>query len=215
MPPSHAHRPRRQYGLLLLSPSPLPAKRWVHVAVTVLTDDSASACEAPIQYSTQQPERASRLCTDPVEARLYIDGEQVDADVWGDGHRNLLDENGHRLRIGLYDNTDYDKQWWNGYLDEIRIWSTVRTQRQLADFAYLSRLADDDADGLLLYYQFDSPKSFKNASLVVDSSSSGYDGIVQFDGPVGPVYYVNASICAGDALTTARDGDDDEAAARR
>ncbi|MBX2869572.1 MAG: fibronectin type III domain-containing protein [Acidiferrobacterales bacterium] len=42
---------------------------------------------------------------------------------------------------------------WNGYIDEVRIWSTARTQNQIATNAY--RQINPNESGLVAYYRFD------------------------------------------------------------
>jgi hypothetical protein len=187
-----------QYGLLLLSPSPIPARTWTHVAVTVLTDDSPAACaDDEIIYSTQNPMGWHRKCSNPLEGRLYVNGEQVDADGWLDGERAFPARDEVPLRVGLYDNVDFDKQWFNGYLDEVRVWGEVKSAGEIQDHMFRSLQPPLSlSPSLRLYLKFDEVTTPHNESLILDSSLSLSHSLLQFDGPPGPVVRVPSGICS-------------------
>jgi hypothetical protein len=160
-----------QYGLLLLSNRTVPAKRWVHAAVSVAALGGGVT---------------------PFEATLYLDGQPVDQDTWGDGVRQYLPA--LPVRVGRYDNTDRDRQYWDGKLDELRIWSTARTRDQIVATMFLS-LNQAAAADLNLYYKFDvEPRD--DQALVPDQSGKSNDGHAQQDGPIAPIYYDRSRICA-------------------
>merc|ERR1711916_32298 len=165
-----------QYGILLLSNTKVRTKTWQHVAVTVSSSGG-----------------------NPREAKIYLDGVVVDTDVWGEGQRNYLQD--APVTVGRYDNTDRDAQWWPGFLDEIRFFNGVRTAQQIDASMFLTRVQDD---ALLVYFTFDDYKEPNNASVILNrgalAASSLSNGLVQFSGPIGPVYYVESRICSDDHL---------------
>lgn len=159
-----------QYGILLRSPQPIDGQKWLHVAVVVDTPNGAA---------------------EPLQASLYIDGELVDEDLWSEGQRQWAPE--WPLRIARYDNTDRDVQYWDGKLDELRIWDYARTREELLASMFLA-LTPPPA-GLVLYYQFDTaPRD--DQTRVVDASGNGFDGLLQHDGALAPNYLEHATICA-------------------
>lgn len=167
-----------QYGVLLLSPEPVPAQKWIHVAVVV---------------------EASGLT--PSRVRMYIDGELVDQDLWGYGERQFGTKETNQLRVSRYDNTDSfnldsdaKAQYWHGYIDELRIWNTARTPTQLRAFMFLS-LNDLATDDLALYYKFNVQPRDESQTLIKDYSGNGYDGVLQHDGPLAPPMFSKALIC--------------------
>jgi hypothetical protein len=159
-----------QYGLLLLSNRTVPAKQWVHAAVSVSALGGGAT---------------------PFEAVMYLDGQVVDEDVWGDGVRQHLPDS--PVRISRYDNTDKDRQYWDGKIDELRIWNTARTRDQILATMFLS-LNEASAAELSLYYKFDvEPRD--DQAIIPDQSGKHRDGLVQQDGPIAPVYFDRARIC--------------------
>jgi len=151
-----------QYGILLLSPAALKAQTWTHVAVAVDTPAGAS---------------------EPFGAYLYINGVQVDSEMWSEGARQWAPDS--PLRISRYDNVDPDVQYWDGKLDELRVWNSVRTAEQILANMFLSL---SNIDGLVLYYKFDvDVRDDQNA--VIDSSNNSFTAYVQHDGPVSPTYW--------------------------
>lgn len=161
-----------QYGILARSAAPVPGQKWVHVAVSV--DAIAGA--------------------NPSEAVIYIDGQEVGRDAWSEGTRQYSADNA--IRIGRYDNTDADVQYWDGKIDELRIWNSVRTQQQILDNMFLS-LNDAGNAGLVVYYKFDTDPADKKAdrNLVQDQSPAGNNGWIGADGPLAPVYCEKSAIC--------------------
>jgi len=159
-----------QYGLLLLSNRTVPSQQWVHAAVVV------SALGGSIT---------------PFEATMYLDGVVVDTDVWGDGARQYLPN--EPIRVSRYDNTDPDRQYWDGKIDELRIWPTARSQQDIIATMFVS-LNQFAAADLTLYYKFDV-QARDNQTIVPDQSGNNHDGVLQHDGPIAPTYFDQARIC--------------------
>ena len=149
-----------QYGILLRSPQPVEAQKWIHVAAVVESGALKDLRDVVfVAVSTQQHACLFVVCVlrgvgaaDPLQATLYIDGELVDEDLWGEGTRQWSPE--WPLRIGRYDNTDNDVQYWDGKLDEVRVWDYARSRDELLGAMFLA-LAPPPA-GLVLYYQFET-----------------------------------------------------------
>ncbi|HEV7453929.1 MAG TPA: LamG-like jellyroll fold domain-containing protein, partial [Candidatus Saccharimonadales bacterium] len=66
-----------------------------------------------------------------------------------------LFQNNHATQVGLYDATVHNTQFI-GYVNEVRIWNTVRTQAQLQANMNSSLPAPATQPGLLAYYTFDN-----------------------------------------------------------
>ena len=95
-----------------------------------------------------------------VSVQLYINGTLSDAtsipNSWGDP--------GIALTLGR--KTSY----FNGKLEEFRIWNTVRTSSQIQ--TDMHKFIDPSSSGLILYYNFDA----SSGSAVTDQTSNGYNG---------------------------------------
>ncbi len=86
------------------------------------------------------------------------------------GDRSAPWESGHGLfyGIGLTDSTHLGSgAYFNGLMDEVRIWSVARTQQDILD-NYTRRLSSNQA-GLVAYYRFDD----RTGTTAVDSSPNG------------------------------------------
>ena len=89
-----------------------------------------------------------------------------------------------RVGYGLTHNSYADPTWaasnhFRGLVDELRVWSTVRTRQQIYD--YMHRNVDAQ-DTLTLYYRFNEPTTATNysaASVVLDYSGNSLHSIVQ------------------------------------
>ena len=98
---------------------------WHHVAC-VLTDDGSPNAD---------------------EVKLYVDGqEETLSSILGE---NITTASGDDVRIG---NGHFDK-FFDGYIDEVRIWSTARTEAQIRDNMYTALVGNET--GLVAYYRLD------------------------------------------------------------
>ena len=126
-------------------------------------------------------------------ARLYINGNQV-AQATGTGP--LLDL-GSVARIGAGDTAPGSAQErWNGLLDEVRIWSTARTQPEIAAGMFQQILA---APNLSASYQLNGNG--------LDASGNGLHGtlvgsptFVTVPSPAGPNAYCTAGTTTNGCL---------------
>merc|ERR1712000_409197 len=108
---------------------------WTHVAFSVIATNSAD---------------------DPFSAKLYKNGVEVPqapelpGNAWrAECHRNFL--RFEPIHIGYYDNGI--EQYWEGRIDEVRVWSEPRDNADIAaDF--IRPLAGRESN-LLAYYPFD------------------------------------------------------------
>ena len=77
----------------------------------------------------------------------------------------------NNLKIGEYANSS---QWnFNGQLDEVRIWSDVRTQGEINDNMF--NCLNGTEDNLVCYYNFDCG----GGTLLIDMTANEYDGTLQ------------------------------------
>jgi len=157
-----------QYGILARSSEPIPAQKWTHVAIAVSAPGGT-----------------------PRTAIMYINGEEVDRDAWSEGQRQVATQ----LFVSRYDNTDQDVQFWDGRIDELRIWNSVRTKAQILSSMFLS-LNELGTAGTALYYKFDVNTRDEDQFKVTDFSRAGNNtGYVTHDGVVAPAYWAKSEIC--------------------
>lgn len=100
---------------------------------------------------------------------LYVDGE-LDASQAGTGTINSSDE---PVRIGL---NQFEQRYWNGNIDEVRIWNIARTQSQIQE-SMLSELYGWE-EGLMAYYNLNEVISVFGAPIVLDITDNGHSGIL-------------------------------------
>ncbi|MEM9338636.1 MAG: LamG-like jellyroll fold domain-containing protein [Bacteroidota bacterium] len=102
---------------------------------------------------------------------LYVDGELVEdenasSSVFGTGNKRYL-----FLGVGSEasepNGTTGPTDYFNGYLDEFRIWSVARTEEQIVE--NYNRLISNEQTGLEVYYRFDEGVG----SQVFDASKTG------------------------------------------
>jgi hypothetical protein len=136
------------YGLLITA-TQFRSSVWSHVAFTVNTPLGA---------------------VNPSVVQLYYDLVQWNA-TWGDGVRQIPSPTrGRNIFLGDYFNQDGNHLWWKGYMDEVRFWSGVRTQAQLAQ--YRQRVPAYNTPALLAYYRFNDGTGLT----LSDSTPNKYDG---------------------------------------
>lgn len=105
--------------------------------------------------------------------KLYINGElkdsaPADGQVWTSPSISL--------NFGAFAGGGY---YFNGALDEIRIWSTARSEQEIN--AYINELIVNESDGLIAYYRFN-----KGSSIIAkDYTDRGGDGEI-----VGPNWVI-------------------------
>ena len=92
---------------------------------------------------------------------LYMNGVQVNGTLGG---YNIV--NPQNLAIGC---TDYPGRYFDGYIDEVRVWDFPKTQAQI--LASMNSPLNGNEPGLRGYWGFD----FQNA---VDFSGNGIDGTI-------------------------------------
>ncbi|RMG65769.1 MAG: LamG domain-containing protein, partial [Bacteroidetes bacterium] len=122
-----------------------PLNEWVHVAVTF--DDAANTM------------------------RLYENGSLVSSDTNVTGSVTLED-----WRIGAHTTAATGGtavSFFDGQMDEIRLWSTARTEAEIR--ANMYRSLDGDETGLAAYYRFDQQAATGNTTLY-DQTANGNDG---------------------------------------
>lgn len=137
------------YGVALFSSGDYNVKpyEWTHVAFSVIATQSAE---------------------DPFSAKMYVNGAEVPqapelpGNAWrAECRRNYL--RFEPIRLGFYDNGI--EQYWDGRIDEVRIWSEPRDDADIkAD--YIRPLSGREA-GLLAYYRIDEGQGtvIKDATL--------------------------------------------------
>src|SRR5262249_19052432 len=78
----------------------------------------------------------------------------------------LFDE-GHPLGIG---HSNFPSEWWDGELDEVRIWNTARSAAEIQ--SNMCRSLTGTEPGLMGYWRFDEG----SGTTVMDASGHGFDG---------------------------------------
>lgn len=100
---------------------------------------------------------------------IYVNGKVQSSGKKDLGHINITGNGSDRdFLIGKsYD----DNRWFEGNMSEIRVWSVVRTQQQIADNFYT---VDPQSEGLVAYWKMDDNTT---TGKVVDATGHGNDAI--------------------------------------
>ncbi len=88
--------------------------------------------------------------TNLTTAKIYINGQEVTVTESGASPNQSLIDNVTAFEIGRRTNNSF---YFNGSLDEFRIWNYARTSEQIAD-SYTLALAPASQTGLISYYNF-------------------------------------------------------------
>jgi hypothetical protein len=105
---------------------------------------------------------------DGITEKLYVDGQlRWQAPLGG------LNVQPTAITFGRHNN--YYSYYFQGLLDEVRIWNTVRSDQEIA--ANAKRLIDPTSPGLVAYWRMDE----LNGQYLIDSSSSGNFAILGAD----------------------------------
>ncbi len=99
------------------------------------------------------------------QVMLYINGQLI-------GTEDAIGEltNGTGVVMNLGDNPTWPGRFWNGRLDEIRIWEVARTEEEIQ--ANMSVELTGNEDGLVAYY----PMNEGTGMVLGDASNNGNDG---------------------------------------
>ena len=138
--------------------------------------------------------------------KLYVDGTEV---ALTSGYSHTVSANSDPLIIGKDFLYQTNSRYWNGKIDEIRIWNIAKTQAQVQALKDNELVGNES--GLVLYYNFnqgtaggnnssilsvlDGTSAARNASIVnFDKSGSNSNFIANDNGPVivGP-----SAVCVG------------------
>ena len=113
--------------------------------------------------------------------KLYVDGNLVDTDTTA----LVINDTDPNWTLGKGDATD--NQAYKGQMDEVRIWSTARTDGEIKD-NYNQQLAGTET-GLKAYYQLNDIKG----TVVQDKTTNNNDGVIDggSGGPIGNVLSLN------------------------
>ena len=114
-------------------------KRWYHVAVTHKFGNGSGI-------------------------KIYIDGKVVKG-IWVDDSGNRISGDGlpasnsrKSYFVGSYD-PNRIKKYFKGYIDELRVWNTIRTEVEINQSLY--KEPDSGEKGLVLYYNFNNSENNK------------------------------------------------------
>ena len=136
-------------------------------------------------------------------ARLYVNGvEQGTALAVG-----TLDVSGDEFRIGF--NSTGDANFFNGEIDEVRVWNTVLTETNIRD-NMIEKLDgnSDNLENLIAYYRFDENSGVSAANLTGDNNGTITGAIPVISGaPQGEGSLYSYAATAG-ILNTAQFGED-------
>ena len=99
------------------------------------------------------------------QVMLYINGQLI-------GTEDAIGEltNGTGVVMNLGDNPTWPGRFWNGRLDEIRIWEVARTEAEIQ--ANMSIELTGNEEGLVAYY----PMNEGTGMVLADASNNGNDG---------------------------------------
>jgi len=142
--------------------------------------------------------------------KLYVDGVEV---FLSSGTAHGVQANADALIIGKDFLVDANQRFWNGKIDEIRIWNIAKTQAQVQALKDIELVGNES--GLVLYYNFnqgtsgasnssitsvlDGTSAARNATLTNFGLSGTNSNFVQNDN--APVIVGSASLCAGATAT--------------
>jgi hypothetical protein len=98
---------------------------------------------------------------------LYVDGLL-------DAQTTMTDSiNNSSYPVYIANNAQRTSRYFNGKIDDVRIWNTARTQTEIQD--NIGNTLTGNEDGLVAYYPFNEG----SGSTLTDSSSSGNDGTIK------------------------------------
>ena len=98
-------------------------------------------------------------------ALIYIDGAL-------DAASNQAGEDPGSFPFTIGTRTDQNQDYFDGRLDEVRIWSEVRTEQQIQEYMLKTITNAESEANLIAYWRFDE----KNGTECTDHSGSGFDG---------------------------------------
>ena len=137
------------YGISIVGPT-VQIDTWYHVAVAVESEE---------QYPIT-----------PIRARIYLNGEIVGEQDWQGGERiNPSDS----IVIGKFDNSDPGVQYFEGKIDEVRIWKSFRFPSQVK-FSKNHNLTPFETQDLLANFRFED-----GSGVELYDSHGEYHGIIQ------------------------------------
>ena len=97
---------------------------------------------------------------------VYVDGNFIAQQNYS-GSINRLNT---IIHIGT--ETNASEQFWDGIIDEVRIWNVARTQQQILEFMHKPLTGTEQ--GLFAYWQFDEGEG----TIAYDKSINGYHGML-------------------------------------
>lgn len=143
------------------------------------TGATATDQQAPLSFS---PTLSSStwyhvvLTFDGAQKQLYVDGV-----LYGtiSDAGTFTNTNSESLIIGDFDTGSSDNGEWEGSIDEVRIWSDVRTQQEILDNMF-ANLTGDEAN-LAAYYRFNQGIGDSNTNLPDLSPNSNSGTLTNFN----------------------------------
>lgn len=119
---------------------------------------------------------------DGTNQRIYVDGNQDTSRTYsGNGQLNSTDE---PITIGRTIDFGSPGRFFNGLIDEVRIWNISRSQQDIQSNS--SHHLQGAETGLMAYWSMDK---VIGSSIIVDVSNHGNDGIL-----LGGAYLVNSTV---------------------
>lgn len=128
----------------ITSTTPITQDQWVHLAVTYNGTDRSM--------------------------KLYMDGVEVGSDTLAGTTRNTTT---NPITIAHYLLDGSTDQYFDGRMDEIRVWSVARTQSEISENMHIQ--LEGTESGLVAYYNFDE----RAGNSVLDITSNSNDSVIE------------------------------------
>ena len=132
-----------------------------------------TAANAPLQYSIDTWYHLAEVVT-PTNYTIYADGSPVATGSYSPDSPVLYNDS-HQLVIGNFGIElpgNFDHEYMNGLIDEVRIWNTARTASELQTYAF--RTLTGSEAGLVGYWRLDEGSGLTTD----DASGQGFVGTI-------------------------------------
>lgn len=109
----------------------------------------------------------------------YLDGDPIATTVAASAAKNMTDTSSP-VWVGAHDNTVAGEAFWDGLIDEVRIWNDIRTAQEISD-NYNTQITGGEA-GLVAYWMLNNNAEDKGES--TDPAGAIADDLTLVNSPV-------------------------------